>query len=76
MHFFLWDRMSGGVMGNWSLNPTEASIWSAINLPSPSPFIYSSSRLSTLACGQRAMSLCGPDHLEQFPLQFISQPTT
>lgn len=64
------------VMGNWSLNPTEPSIWSAINLPFLSLFIYSSSHLSILACGQRAISLCGPDDLEQFPLQFISQPTT
>lgn len=39
-------------------------------------FIYSSVHLSILACGQRAMSLCGPDNLDQFPLQFISQPIT
>lgn len=39
-------------------------------------FIYSSVLLSILICGQRAMSLCGPDNLGQFPLQFISHPIT
>lgn len=39
-------------------------------------FLYSSVHLSILTCGQRAMSLCGPDNLDQFPLQFISRPIT
>lgn len=74
------DRMGMGVAGWWV---TGLSI--QLNYPSAQPsifplsislFIYSSSHLSILACGQRAMSLCGPDNLDQFPLQFISQPTT
>lgn len=64
-------------MGSQALYPPEAPICSAINLALPaSLFIYSSSHLSILTHGQRAMSSCGPDNLDQFPLQFISRPTT
>lgn len=64
-------------VGNWTFNPTESSICPAINLPSFYPSVHLLIQPFTiLARGQRAMSLCGPDNLDQFPLQFISQPTT
>lgn len=59
-----------------SIHPNHSTARPSIFLLSIPLFIYSSVHLSIFACGQRAMSLCGPGNLDQFPLQFISQPIT
>ena len=69
-------RLWGRRVTRLSIQLNHPSAQPSISTPSIPLFIYSSSHLSILAHGQRAMSLCGPDNLDQFPLQFISQPTT
>lgn len=79
-HLFFRSEYDGCLWGWWvsglSIQLNHPSAQPSISPLSISLSIYSSSHLSILARGQRAMSLCGPDNLDQFPLQFISQPTT
>lgn len=70
------DGDGGCRVTGFSVHLNHPSAQPSIFLLSSPPFIYSSTHLSSLTHGQRAMSLCGPDNLDQFPLQFISQPTT
>lgn len=70
------DGDGGWRVTGFSVHLNHPSAQPSIFLLSSPPFIYSSTHLSSLTHGQRAMSLCGPDNLDQFPLQFISQPTT